>query len=562
MKRKVAWLAWLLVVAMVGTVVVTGCAKKPAEPEKKPPVEQVLNLNLGEEPPDLDANTSTDQVSFEILNNVMEGLVRVGAGEKIEKGSGLALDWTVSDDGMKYTFKLRDARWSDDKPVTAYDFEYGWKRALDPNTGSQYAYIMYPVKGAEALNSIDPKAPDSAAKIEAAKAALGVKALDEKTLEVTLESPTPYFISLMAFPTYYPIRKDIIEKFADAYAAEPDKMVYCGPFVIQEWQHESKLVLAKNPKYWDADKVKLSRIEFVMIKDHNAYMNMFEAGELDGTGVPGDFIQKYKDAGNLQTIPEAVTWYILFNLKSPVFKNKNMRKAFSLAIDRQDFVDKVLKNMSLPATSYTPPSITTPDGKSFAKDMVGELIPKKADPAAAKAALQQGMKELKLKKLPKIVFLSSDSSVAKKYAAAWQEMWKQNLGVEVQVDAVAFKVRIDRMSKGDYDVCMAGWGADFNDPMTFIDMWVTGGGNNDAGYSNPKYDQLVKEAKATGDQAIRFRNMLECEKIIAEDLPIAPVWWPVWNFVEKPYLKGVIRHPVGPDLDWKYVTVEGKPEKK
>jgi len=544
--KSVARVLAVLLVAVLAVSCLSGCGQKASAPER--PV-RVLRLNLGEEPPDLDPGTSHDSVSLQVLNNVLEGLVRVGPGEKIEKGSGLAADWSASSDGLRYVFTLREAKWSDGVPVRAQDFEYAWKRVLDPRTGSSYAYLMYGIKGAKALNSVDPKAP--ASEIEAKMAAVGVRAVDDRTLEVVLERPVPYFLSLLAFPTFFPVRRDVVEKHGDAFASEPDRMVYCGPFVIREWQHEAKMVLERNPSYWDAGGVALDRVEFAMVKDQNAAVNMFDAGELDAVMVPGEFLEKYREQGLLKPVPVAGSWYLMYNLKKPAFRSVDARLAFSLAVDRRQLADAVLKNGSLPAASLVPPAVPGPGGRPFT-EAVGKLFPESADPAAAREALaRSGFPAGR-----KVVLLASDTALQKKVAAALQEMWRKNLGVEVEVQSVAFKVWIDRMKKGDFDLCLCGWGADYNDPMTFLDLWVTGAPYNSGGYSNPEYDRLVEEASACLDEAKRFGLLVECEKLIARDLPAAPLWWPVRGFAEKPGVEGIVHHPVGADLDLKWAKVK------
>lgn len=361
--------------------------------------DQFLRLNFGEEPPDLDPATSTDQVSFWVINATYEGLARKNPEMKVLPGSGLAESWTVSKDRKVYTFKLRDAKWSDGVAVTAYDFEYGWKRAIDPRTASQYAYMMYVIKNAEKVNGMevpddkDPKKAEKNKAIDDALATVGVKALDAKTLRVELEAPTPFFLDLITFITYMPSPKHMVEKLGDEYASEVDKMVACGPFKISKWQHEYKIILEKNPNYWDAKSVKLQRIEADMIKDIATPLNMFDAGELDFVGVPGTYIDQYRNKG-MKTIAEATSWYLEFNCKHEIFKNAKVRKAFSLAIDRQAYVDYVLKNGSLPATSLVPPTIHGKDGVSFHDVYVGDLLPTKADVKLAKQLLAEGLAEL------------------------------------------------------------------------------------------------------------------------------------------------------------------------
>lgn len=367
---------------------------------------QKLVLNLGEEPPDLQSITATDVVSFDILNATLEGLARLGPDGKYNQGSGLAKSWTVSSDGTKYTFVLKDnLKWSDGTPLTAKDFEYAWKKAVDPRTASQYNYMLFYIKGAEEVANIEvpdaEKEPDkykeAVKKIEEGLANMGVKAKDDKTLEVELTAPCSYFIQLTAFPTYFPLNQKAHEKWGDKYATEKDKMLFCGPFVIDEWQHGSKMVLKKNPNYWDAATVKLEAIYFDMIKDINTPVAMYEANQLDAIGVPGDFIPKFmKDRPNeFHQMAQAVAWYLECNLKHPVLKDPKFRKALSMALDRQGFCDNVMKNFSKAATSLTPPSIQGVTAtESFAEKYVGKILPATANATEAQKLLKESLKAL------------------------------------------------------------------------------------------------------------------------------------------------------------------------
>lgn len=536
-------------ILFVLSVLFSGCSKQQTTPSEntsqaKSQDEQVLNVNLGEEPPMLDPQKSTDAVSFEILNATLEGLVRLNKEGKVEKGSGLAKDWEISPDGLKYTFHLRDAKWSDGTPITAYDFEYAWKRALAPETASQYAYMLYYLKNGEAYNSGKAKAED-----------VGVKALDDKTLEVTLEKPAPQFLGLTSFITYLPAQKAAVEKYGDKYGSSPDTMVYSGPFMVKEWNHEQNMVLVKNPNYWDKDNVKLEKINMDMVKDDNTVIQNYEAGQYDAIGVPGQYIDKYKNDPNFHQMAMAITWYLQFNNKSKIFSNVNMRKAFTYAVDRKAFVDNILKNGSIPALSFVPPGI--PGEKDEFRKEGGDFF-KDNDVATAKELLAKGMKELGITQLPKIKFVGGDSDAAKKHTQALQEFWNKNLGVSVDIVNVAFKVRLDMMDKGDYDIVYAGWGADYNDPMTFMDLWVTGGGNNTAFYSNPKYDELIKKANSTNDNSVRMQAMHEAEKILMEDMPIGPLYFAGRAYLQRPYVKDWVRFPVGVDNEWKWTYIEGK----
>lgn len=570
MKRIAAW----LLAATFAIGLLAGCGTKQAEtnqtsapttnetkePEKKAEP-QVMTFNIGEEPPQLDSAISTDAVSFDVLRQVMEGLIRKGEGGKIEKGSGIAEDWTISDDGLVYTFKLKKGtKWSDGKEVTAKDFAYAWFRALDPKTASQYNYQLFHIVGAEAWSLLDTKASDFETKYADLKSKVAIETPDDYTLKVTLANPSPFFLGLMDFPTFLPQRQDIVEKFGEKYAAEAENMVFNGPFIIKSWQHEAEIILEKNPNYWDADKVKLTQVNFKMIKDSNTAINMFEANQLDSVGLPGQYIAQYKDKPGYRQIADTVAWYLEFNMhnseKKAYLQNKNIRKAISLAIDRQQFADAVLRNGSKPATALVPDTINI-NGSSY-RQQAGSFLSATADVAAAQAALAQGLKELGIDKLPPMDFLSGQSDTAKKYAQGIQAMVQQNLpGVTLNIVPVEFKVRLDRMRNGDFDIVMAGWGADYDDPNTFLDMWITGGPYNDPHWSNTEYDNLIKQAK-TASQADRAKLFAQAEKILMEELPIVPLYWPAVNSIRKPWIKGILNFSVGPSLDLKWAYVEGR----
>jgi ABC-type oligopeptide transport system substrate-binding subunit len=341
---------------------------KWAYTEGRPGGDGKLTMNLGEEPPDLQSITTTDQISFEVLNAVNEGLARKSPAGTYDQGSGVAASWTISPDGLVYTYTLKDtAKWSDGSKVTAKDFEYAWKKVVDPRTASQYNYLFGGIKGAnEVINIVLPDPDKDAAAYAAAEkqlndalAAMGVVAKDDKTLEVTLTAPSAVFPNLTAFPSFFPLKQAYHEAKGDKYGLEASSILYNGPFTISEWNHGAKLVLKKNPTYWDAATVKLNEISFDMIKDINTPITMYEANELDAIGVPGDFIPKFqKDRPTeLKQMAQATVWYLELNPKNAAFANPKFRRAISLGFDRQSFCDNVLKNFSMPAISYNPPSI-------------------------------------------------------------------------------------------------------------------------------------------------------------------------------------------------------------
>ena len=372
----------LLLVASLALTACGGVDQSQGGQQRK----QVLNLTETQEPPGLDNSKTTDTVSFSVLNNVMEGLYRLDKNNEPVEGMAESVD--ISKDKKTYTFKLRDAKWSDGEPVKAQDFEYSWKRALDPKTKSEYAYMLYPIKGAEAYNSKKGKADD-----------VGVKALDDKTLEVKLEQPIPYFLGLTAFATFNPLRQDIVEEHGEKYATEPDKMVYNGPFVLSEWNHNKDFQYKKNDNYWDKKTVKLDEINVSIVKDMNQKMNLYSTGEVDFTSLGEDYVDKYQGKPDVYQHNEATNFYLQFNTNNEFLDNAKIRKAISMAIDRKTLTDKISKNGSVPAGALVPPAVQGPEGKSF-RDLAGkEYI--KHDPKEAKKLLEEGMKEAGIKKIPK-----------------------------------------------------------------------------------------------------------------------------------------------------------------
>lgn len=548
----------LLSLLLVAGLALGGCAGGPAGgpggAASPTAPGQELTLNLGTEPPTLDPNKATATNAFVLLSNTMEGLVRPDEGGQVEKGSGAAADWQVSADGLTYTFTLKDGlTWSDGEPVTAHDFAYSWLRALDPQTASEYAYQLYYIEGAEAWNTLPVDAPDFTARSAALRDQVAIEVPDDHTLRVRLTTPTPYFLSLMAFPTYLPVRQDYVEQYGDQFASEADRLVYNGPFVISRWAHEAEVILEKNPRYWDAENVRVDRITFQMIKEAQTALNLFDAGELDQVQVPGEFLPVYAEKG-LQTVARASTYYITLNTTDPILKNAKVRQALSMALDRTLFVTGVAKDGSVPAAGFTPPSLAGVADRRF-RAISGELLPDAARTADARQLLREGLQELGLEQLPPLTLLISDASTTRRYAQGFQEMWRQNLGIDVQLEPVAFKVRLQRARQGDFQMVFGAWVGDYNDPMTFMDMFVTGGGFNDPQWSNARYDALIATAKESTDNQERMDAMAAAERILMTEMPVIPLFHGANNWVTRPGVQGIRYFPLGGDFDLKYVQV-------
>ncbi|MDT9023591.1 MULTISPECIES: peptide ABC transporter substrate-binding protein [Rossellomorea] len=509
--------------------------------EKK---EQVLNLIESSEIPSMDSTLATDAVSFNVMNNVFEGLYRLG--EKDEPVLGMAAEEPqVSEDGKTYTFKIRDAKWSNGDAVTANDFVYAWQKALNPDTGAEYAYIMYDIKNAAKVNAGEVPVEE-----------LGVKAVDEKTLEVQLETAVPYFKALLSFATFYPQNQKFVEEQGDKFGLEADTAIYNGPFTLSEWKHEQSFKLTKNDGYWDAETVKLKEVNFNIVKDTATGVNLYETNKADVAGLSAEFVDKYKSDENFKTRAETSVFFLRLNQGNEIMANVNARKAIDAAYDKQGMVDVLLNNGSIPAYYLVPKDfVSGPDGAEY-RETVGDFggfDPEKAKEHWAKAKEELGKDSIELE------LLNYDSDNSKKIGEFLKEQLEQNLeGLTVSIKAQPFKQKLELESKGQYDFSFAGWGPDYPDPMTFVDMFVTDGAHNQMGYSNPEYDKLIEQAKGEllDDLDARWQAMVDAEKILFEDQAISPMYQSGVSYLERPYVKNILRHSFGADNSYKWASIE------
>lgn len=554
MKKHRSLLLLLTLILAIGTVL-AGCGSnnknddQSATGDNGKPKEQIFRMNLASEPPTLDPGQSQDNNSNTIINAVFEGLTR--KGDKGEAVPGVAEKWDISEDGLKYVFTLRkDAKWSNGDPVTAKDFEYAWKRVLDPNfmPAPPYAYQLYYIKNAEAYNMGEIKDANE----------VGVKATDDYTLEVTLENPTPYFLSLTAFQTYYPIHQSA--KDNDKWATKADTIIANGPFKIASITKGQKIELAKNDQYWDNKSIKLEKVVMSIVNSSATELSSYRNNELDYAGhpvgnIPTDQLQAVKKemADELNIKGTASTYFYVFNTTKEPFDNVNIRKAFAMAIDRQAIVEKITQGGQTPAFGFVPPGIKG-EKDEYRKEVADSYFTE--DLAEAKKLLEQGMKEKGYTTLPEVTLIHNSDDNHKKIALAIADMWKNNLGVNVKVQNQEWGVFLKNRTNLDYQVARSGWGADYNDPMTYIDMWTSGSGNNDTGFKNEEYDKLVREAYATSDNAKRMELMAKAEKILVEDNQIVmPIYYYSSVSLVKPWMKNINIDFKG-DLDFTRAYVE------
>lgn len=521
--KKSKFIALAMTVALAGSIL-AGCGSSATNNQASG--NKVIKVNLGADPKTIDPGLNNSVEGGKVIVNAFEGLTDVDKDEKVIPG--VAEKWDVSQDGLHYTFHLRkDAKWSDGKPVKAQDFEYAWKRALNPDTASEYAFQLFYLKNGEAYNQ--SKNPNAAKK--ATEDQVGVKATDDNTLDVTLEGATPYFLSLMSFPTYMPIRKDIVEKNPKDWATKPETYVSNGPFVMKELKMKDSLNFVKNPNYWDAKNVKLDGIQFKVLDQESSYLAAFKTGQLDMIDKPPvqEIPNLLKD-GTAKSYPYLGTYYYDFNVSAnaenvnpeaaKALKDVRVRKALSLAIDREAITSKVSKGGEKPATSFVPSGVTDEKGTKFKNK---EYYKTTADVEEAKKLLAEaGYPDGK--GFPKLELIYNTLQQHQSIAAAVQDMWKKNLGIDITLRNLERKVQLTEANKHNFVLNRDGWIADYNDPMTFLDIFTTTNGNNYCGYNNPKYDALITAAKVEANEEKRTAMLHEAEDMVMNDMPIMPIY--------------------------------------
>ena len=508
---------------------------------------QTITTSIRQEPPQLDSTRQQDTTSDMILGHITEGLARYDAQNRIVPG--VAERWEIRPDGA--TFWLReDSLWSDGKPVTAHDFVFAWQTVVDPATASQYAFIVYTVKNGEAINN--GTLPRSA---------LGVRAVSDRVLEVEFENAIPYFDKLIAFSTFSPIREDFYRSRNGRYAADADDLLYNGPFRITRWVHGASLRMEKNPTYWNRDAIRLNAIDIAYITtDANARLNLFEDGRVvDVDHIPGEaldlVLQKRWPIGRFG---DGSVWYVEVNQRSGrIGRNFHFRKALQLADDPAELVYKVLKTPSYTlAESLFPAWLRGAEGPLRAEY---PPPPIQTDPVAAREHLEIARHELGLEEFPPIVLLSQDSPTAVRHSEYAQEKLRRVLGLDIRIDRQIFKQYLDKANAGDFDILISGWNPDFDDPMTFGDLFASWNLNNRGRYNNPELDRNVRIAQQSLDPRTRMAAFGEIQRILIEDAAIILNYERGAMYVQDPHLKGVVRRAVGPEPDYTYAYLVENP---
>ena len=488
-----------------------------------------LNMRNTMEPTSLNTLLATYAYDFTPINAMIECLYRDDENDVPQPAGAETVD--ISDDKLVYTFHLReDATWSNGDPVVATDYEFAWQQALNPEVASDYAYMLYFIHNAE---------PYFNGEVEWSE--VGVKVIDDHTLEVTLDNPLPYATDLFAFPTLAPINQKFYEEVgADKYATDAEYFCCNGMYELTEWSHNSQIVFQKREDYWNADAVGPDEIVYKIITDSQAGLNSYLSREIDYTDLDsGEVVQQAEAAGfEVGVKPARSSYYLIVNTEDEFMSNQNLRLALAYSIDKQALVDTVYQNDNQPMTSFTPPAImgaAGADGPTFQEALLeerGEMYPASGDLEKAQEYLQAALEELgcTVDEL-NLSIDCADDSLRRNCATFLQEQWRQNLGIEnITVNSMQTKQVSANRQSGDYCMSLGGWSPDYNDAINFLDLWVTDGGNNASFWGNEAYDNLIAQATAEADEEVRQQYLFDAEEILAAEMPVIPLYWQCQNY--------------------------------
>ncbi|MFD1902758.1 peptide ABC transporter substrate-binding protein [Enterococcus termitis] len=542
----------LLISSLVLSIIsIGGCStfEKNNEESKSEIVDQVFKRVEAVELPTVDISLATDVVSHRALYNIYEGIYRFGKSNELVPAGAKEMA-KISEDGLKYTIHLNEkAVWSDGKPVTAKDYVFSWQRSVDPATASEYAYMFSPIKNATKIISG-----------ELGRESLGIKAIGKYELGIELETATPYFQNLLAFPNFFPQREDIAKKYGNEYAKTSENTVYNGAFVLEDYKGpgvSTEWKYTKNDTYWDKDEVKLREIEVNVVKDGTA-LSMYEDGQVDETYLSGELAQQNKENTDFVTVLQPNTFYLQFNLKKDqsILKNKNFRKAISYSINRELLANNILSNGSKAAYTYVPMGLSfSPLGD---KDFVNTSRTKAVfDKKKAEECWNKVQKELNRKSID-LELLVTDTESAKRLSEYFQEEIQTLLkGIKINITSVPYAVSLDRLQSGEYDLALTGWSADYPDPMSFLNLLTTNNQLNYGGYSNKEYDTLVSEINDNlgTDVGLRWDKMIDANEIIMDEEPITPLFQLAKAYLRNPNVKGIEAHSIGAEFDYKNAEI-------
>jgi oligopeptide transport system substrate-binding protein len=498
---------------------------------------KIVSTDIPDDPPTLDPQRVTDMCSARILNNVLEGLVRIGPNKSLVPG--MAKDWIISSDETCYVFNLCNSYWNDGSKVTAYDFEFSWKRNLDPNFNSQYAFLMYWLKNGEAYHKGQASIDD-----------VGVKAKDEDTLIVTLEKPNPDFVYLTTFPVFLPVKKGLPDIYGDKFASSEKYTLFNGPFCIIEWKCGEELTIEKNSNYYDHDTINLDRIKWIVIKDADRLIKMYDEGVLDTIyRVPNEYIRTdFHQFSNIKTGPDCLTEFLIFNFDIPFFKNEKIRKALSLSLKRNDLLGDARIIGFKPAYGLIPPDIAggvrLVNEECFREDIY-----------EAKHFFNEGLKEVRIDKGQKIVLVGENTTQGIQYMEKITKWWNEVFGIEFEIVALPLGDRIKRIKRREFDIAMVHWRADYDDAMSYLELFKTNSSWNYSHWSDTQYDLLLDNCENRTDEH-RNARLAQAERLLLSAMPLCPIYYQVRPTLLKPNLKDLVYSGIGCDQSFKWAKKE------
>ena len=542
-KKKIVGLVMALGLA---GLFLTACGKQQTTSKQ-----QELRLSASAPLDTIDISKAT---GYGQTGNVFESFYRLGKNG--QPTAGLAKKATVSADGLTWTFTLRDAKWSNGDQITAQDFVYSWRRSLTPKTASPYAYLFSGVKNADAI---------SKGKLPVEQ--LGIKALDNKTVEISLEKPIAYFKVLMAYPLFGPQNQKVVEKYGKKYATNSKYMVYSGPFVIKNWTGTTdKWSFQKNPNYWDKKQVKLDKISYKVVSNPNTGYELYQQGKLDMTPLSSQQVKNYKNSSEFKQYPYSYVAFLAYNFNATnaankkALNNQNIRRALSLALDRKVLTKKVFGDGSQVPTGFVANDLAKnpQTGVDFAKE---QAVTKTVayDANLAKKYWRKGLTETGLKELTFNILASSDTPTNDALTQYLQSQYTKVLpGLKVKVQNIPGKSALERARKGEFDIYVSGWGGDFNDPITFLQIPLTGTSYNYGNYSNSEYDRLI--AKATNEDAndklARWNDLVAAAKLFNSQQGVSPLYQQTTAYLQKKRVKGIIHNTAGTQWNYKYAYLK------
>lgn len=533
-----------LLVILLASVLLVSLAAGCSSTDTDEPA--VFTYSSHYEPDTLDTNKVSTDVSNNVLYLLSAGLVRNVDGEIVAE---IAEDWSVSNDGLTYTFYLRESTWSNGDPVTAHDFEYSFKRYFDPDTGATFVDNYYMIKNAEAVVNG-----------EVESSALGVTATDDYTLEIELEHPDMFFVAVLGSTQYfYPLNKDFVEEHGQSYSADPEKLLTNGPFNLESWDHESEMIMVKNDNYWNADSIKLDKIERLIIQDDNTVAAMYDSGELDYMRVPGSLVSQYPDAVTGLT---GGTQFLQFNVEGKteetgkVMSNLNFRMALSYAIDREAITSAVAGPANQATDRFNPPGTYGVEAP-FSEEYPYTGVPVNGDATRANEYLDKALDELGMTKdkLPELTYLAMESSMHQLYAQALTAAWDSVLGLDnIDINVVPIPQAIQGCMDREYDIYLQGLSTSV-DPIGVIDNYIIGAGINWTGWADETFTGYVTSRNTTVDPQEFFDATFAAEEYILAYGPVASLWHTGDSYVHKDYVSGLIRSTTGADLQLAFVEI-------